>query len=59
MAEARLEPVVPITHSVAIAGTLGARIYEASFENATSYAAAPAESPAAALDVGLGARLSL
>jgi hypothetical protein len=60
MAEARLEPVVPITHSVAIAGTLGARIYEASFENATSYAAVgPAESPAAALDVGLGARLSL
>jgi len=59
MAEARLEPVVPITHSVAIAGSLGARLYEANFDNATSYAAYPAESPAAALDLGVGVRLSL
>jgi len=57
--ELRVEPAFVITRQWAVVGSLGARVYGwESFSNPVSYAAyGPLESPASAIDVGVGARL--
>jgi hypothetical protein len=61
LAEARLEPAIRLTSSLAVIGTLGARTYGSTLINPVpgSYSAAGIESPAAAIDVGAGLRFAL
>jgi len=59
LAEARLEPSIRLSSSLAVIGTLGGRTYGNTLINPAGYAADGLETPAAAVDVGAGLRFGL